>query len=204
MIVLRTEIVPIFWVLLVAISALVIMFLIKVFLSDRLQRRIVTEKPIILLIGSPGTGKKKLIESLTGHKTKTKMYPFIGRFRISDVSLKGKDFRMLCFHSVDKCQVLKKENIQLFGRKPSIIIFVVRCFSDFEKMKQQGKVLKDIKKIFQEVPTIVAIDKRSEIIKKRMDDILQIFGKDMIDLSALETKKIHLLKSDVENYIKSD
>ncbi|MFH1978353.1 MAG: GTPase [Candidatus Aenigmatarchaeota archaeon] len=190
MLILQTETIPVIWILFFLVLSIVIMFLIKVFISDRLQRRILTKKPIVLLLGSPGAGKGELIKNLTGSKVKTKMYPFIGRFRISDGSFEGKNFRVFCFYSINKHETLKKENIRLLDKKPAIIIFVVRIFSDFNRIKKQEQVLKEIRTMFPDVPTIVAINKDNEIVKERINDITKIFGNDVIDISDIETKNV--------------
>jgi GTP1/Obg family GTP-binding protein len=198
MVILYTEPVPLLSVLILSVLVIVFLFFIKVFISDRLLKKTIRGKPLILLLGPPNTGKKKLIEGLSKTKVKTKTYPFVGRFRTCDVHIRNKNYLSVCFHCVNKKCMLKKNSIKLFDKKPSLIIYAMRSFSDFEAIKKQGNILREINEMFPKVPMITVMNKHNATTRRKMKEIKRIFGKDFIDTPISKANGIEMLKKRVE------
>gem|GEM_PF-3287719 len=194
-----TEPIPILSILVFSISVVAVLFLVRVFISNRLLSRTLKEKPLILLMGPPKSGKKKILKKLTNAKVKTKIYPFIGRFRVADVFLKNKDHRLLCFHCVTDHKTLKKENIKLLDKKPNFIIFVVDVSSDFNRIKNQKDIFEKSKKIYSGIPSIAAMNKYDTAVKTK--EIRKLFGKGMITTPLTEETGIVQLREKMEKLI---
>lgn len=195
---LQTTPIPLLAIIFFAVLVILILFLVKVFFSDRLLRKTLKEKPIILVVGPPNTGKKEILERLTTVKVKTKTYPFIGRFRVCDVSLKAKTDRCLCFHCMKDDGTLNRNNIKLLDRKPALILFIVRILSDLQKIEKQGHVFKELKKKFAGTPAIAVMNKTDARGKVKIKDIRRVFGKDLLGIPADKSSGLAELRNAIE------
>lgn len=200
MVVLYTEPIPILALILSSVIIIVILFFVKKFVTDPLMRRTLKEYPIILFMGPPGTGKKRIIEKLTGAKVKTKTYPFVGRFRVSDGVVKDKNIKFVCFHSVIDHKKAKMDNINLLDKKPSLIVFII----DVAKgpgISQQRNIIENVRLVLPGIPLLVAMDKKIGVKSKSINDLKKAFGKAMIGKSLDNDNGIQELKARIEELI---
>ena len=149
---------PILEIVFYSAMVIVAMFIIKLMISDRMLRKIITERPYILFMGIPNAGKMESMQCLTKSKVKTRVLPFIGRFRLSDFVFKDKEFRALLFHSVSNEGELKPDALRMLSKKPKAIVFVVKRYSDDKRIEEQRNMVLIVKEMMPDIPIIVAMN----------------------------------------------
>ncbi len=198
MILLQTESVHFMAFLLLAVFVLLVFFITKLFVAGRLMKRLVSEKPIILIMGVPNSGKSEILKKLTNMQVITKTYPFVGRFRVCDVSVKHRNYRYVCFHCINKRVRFAANSIRLLGKKPAAIVYVVRISPDIRSVRLQKAPFNDVKKLYKGVPIIPVLNDYDASKKVSVSDVRKIFGKDLVSIPVSHRNGLRKLKAIVE------
>ncbi|MFC2142884.1 hypothetical protein ACFLQN_00625 [Candidatus Aenigmatarchaeota archaeon] len=151
-------------------------------------------------MGPPSSGKKEIAEKLVERKIKGRTYPFIGRFWTSNMSIKNKDFNLVCFYTMKDHSTLKKDNIILLDKKPKIIVFVANIYSDYHKIESQGNIFREVKRFFPKTPTIVVMNKYVKS-REKMNHIKRIFGSSLLTVPVDRKKGIVKLRNAMKNKV---
>lgn len=201
MVILHTEPINVLYVLIVAVAVLAVLFFVKILISDRSMRKIISKKPVVLIAGLPNINKTALLESLSDSGVREKRYPFVGRFRVCDVSTKKVSCRCMCFQCITHNAVLRRTSIKLLSEQPSMIIFIVKMFPDIGNVARQLAPFDALSKMYSGVPIIAAVDKYDKTGNVSMKNVRKIFDKNMIDTPLSEKSGMRKLKGRIENLL---
>lgn len=203
MVILHTDPLPAIPILIFSALVIIVMFATKKIVSNYFVKKTINGRPIMLLLGSSNNEKKMLIRNLTEKKLETKIYPFIGRFMVCDVSLKGKNFCVVSSNPMKDYDVLKKDDIiKTLHEKPSIIAFIIHVTHDIQNIENQWNIFRKAKKLFPKIPAIAVMDKYDKTNRKGIKRIKNLFKNDLIHAFLNKKAGVMKLKSKIESQIK--
>jgi len=195
MVVVYTEPFPVISAALLAVLLMAIFFVTRISLSYHFMTTILGRSPLILIIGPPNSGKKRIMEKLSPN-VQTKAYPLVGTFRTCDISLNGKIFRVVSFYSMKDYYTPKKDSIKLIRKRPRLVIFMAKGTSDKHSAEKQYNAFREVRQLFFDAPGAAAVDKSESTGAMR-----DIFNKDLMEVQLSRKGDVTHLENAVKKLL---
>jgi len=157
----------------VSVVAMTVLFGIKILVTNRFRKKLVSEYPVILVTGTSEKGKKDILKKITPVDVRTNIVPYVGRVHSCDMTIRQQNFRMVCFHSLTAKHEIKCDCIHMTDKEPRMVVFA----GSAEDMGSQKRTFDEIRGAFPDAPAIVVFG--SDLDKEKIREAKKTFGKDI-------------------------